>query len=210
VPVSAEPSFAAQLAAVTAGAADEITASEMALSDNDLTQLPTATGLRVLLIDHPDSRITAAGIQHLAGLPNLKHLRLRGPGVDDEALVEVAKIKSLQILNTPRATLTDAGLANLRVLPNLEMLRFGSPHVTDAGMKTLGEFPTLKRLHLIDVPITAAGLSELAKIEQLESLYIDGADLSDAAVDDLFRTRPHLHVHFNQQHHDRDPQKTHP
>jgi len=47
----------------------------------------------------------------------------------------------------------------------------------------------------------------LAKMEQLESLYLDGADLSDAAVDELFRARPQLHVHFDQEHHDRDPSR---
>jgi hypothetical protein len=72
-------------------------------------------------------------------------------------------------------------------------------------MRTLPELPALLRLHLIDVPITEDGLRELAKIEQLESLYIDGAQLSDAALDELFRQRPGLHVHINQQHHDRDP-----
>ena len=78
-------------------------------------------------------------------------------------------------------------------------------YVTDAGMRTLAELPALRRLHLIDVPITDAGLRVLAGREQLESLYIDGAELSEAAYDDLFRQRPGLHVHINQQHHDRDP-----
>ena len=75
----------------------------------------------------------------------------------------------------------------------------------------LRELPSLKRLHLIDVPITDAGLAPLAGILQLESLYIDGGDVSDAALDELFRQRPDLHVHLNQQHHDRDPhQHPHP
>jgi len=57
------------------------------------------------------------------------------------------------------------------------------------------------------VPITDDGLRELAKIEQLESLYIDGGNFSDEALAELFRARPGLHVHLNQQHHDRDPHK---
>jgi len=205
-----EPSFAAQLLAVQSGNSDEISVSETPLSDDDLAPLASAPTLRVLLIDHPASRITSAGLRHLGRLSNLKHLRLRGSAIDDDALAEIAHIQNLQILNAPRASFTDVGLAHLKNLPNLDMLRFGSPHVTDSGIKTLTEFPVLKRLHLIDVPISDNGLRELAQMEQLESLYIDGADLSDAAVDDLFRIRPHLHVHFNQQHHDRDPQKSHP
>ena len=120
----------------------------------------------------------------------------------------------------PRADFTDAGLESLAALPDLIQLRFGSPRVTDAGMKALAKLPALKRLHLIDVPITDAGLAEIAKmnvpitdaglaeikVEGLQSLYIDGARFSDAALDNLFRQRPGLHVHFDQQHHDRDPQ----
>ena len=74
-------------------------------------------------------------------------------------------------------------------------------------MPVLAGLPSILRLHLIDVPITDAGLAELAKIERLQSLYIDGGRISDAAWDELFRQRPKLHVHINQEHHDRDPNR---
>jgi hypothetical protein len=199
-----EPSLDEQLRSVLSGQSDEIV-SAAALADDDLAVIEKATALRILIVENQESRITARGIQSLANLPNLEHLRLRGPGVDDAALAEIAKLTSLQILNTPRGEFTDAGLQQLKSLPNLVQLRFGSPHVTDAGMKTLVELPALRRLHLIDVPITDAGLHVLATIDQLESLYIDGAAVSDASYDELFRLRPGLHVHINQQHHDRDP-----
>lgn len=204
-PELSEPSFVEQVQAVREGRAQRIAVSTSAVRDSDLAALAGASGLELLHVENGESHITALGIEHLTALPNLEHLWLRGTGFDDAALAEAAKIKSLQILNLPQADLTDAGLAELKNLPELIQLRFGSPRVTDAGMKTLAELPALKRLHLIDVPITGAGLAELAKIEQLESLYIDGANISDEAWDQLFRDRPKLHVHINQQHHDRDP-----
>jgi hypothetical protein len=207
LPAPAEHSFGAQLLSVRNGATDQIHVSASPLTDNDFTHLPSAAGLRVLLIDHAESRITTEGVRHLADLSKLEHLRLRGPGIDDAALTQIAKVKSLQILNLPRADLSDSGLPHLKQLPALEQLRFGSPRVTDAGMKTIRELPALKRLHLIDIPISDKGLAELTAIEQLESLYIDGGDFSDAALDELFRARPGLHVHLNQKHHDRDPRK---
>ena len=200
-----EPSFDDQMRSVTAGQSEGIQVSATPLTDDDLAGIGAASALRVLIVENSSSHISAAGIRHLAGLPNLEHLRLRGPGVDDAALAEIAKLTSLQILNIPRGEFTDAGLQQLKSLPNLVQLRFGSPHVTDAGMTTLAELPALRRLHLIDVPITDEGLRVLATIDQLESLYIDGAALSDSAYDTLFRQRPNLHVHINQQHHDRDP-----
>src|SRR5262249_20200414 len=117
--------------------------------------------------------------------------------------------KSLRILNVPQGTFSNEALAHLKQLPELVQFRFGSPRVTDAGMKMLGELPGLKQLHLIDVPITDAGLRELAQMKRLESLYIDGGHFSDQALDEFFRQRPDLHIHLNQQHHDRDPHKKH-
>ena len=202
---TAEDTLATQIeAARTTGRRIQI--EHTPVSDEQLAPLADLDNLRELLIDDPRSRVTARGIEHLQGLPNLTHLRLRS-GMDDDALRAISRIKPLQILNVPSSSFSDAALQSLKQLLDLVQLRFGSPNVTDAGMRTIAELPAIKRLHLIDVPITDDGLRELAKIEQLESLYIDGGNLSDAAIDELFRKRPRLHVHLNQQHHDRDPAK---
>jgi hypothetical protein len=193
-----------QIAAVQGGKSDRIHLEHKPLSDADLKSLAELTELRELLIDEPSSAISAAGLRHLARLLKLEHLRIRS-SMDDNALTAIGDLKMLKILNAPRTTFSDAALAVLKSLPRLESFRFGSRNITDAGMQTLAELPAIKRLHLIDVPITDEGLRTLAKIEQLESLYIDGAELSDAAFDELFRQRPSLHVHVNQEHHDRDP-----
>jgi hypothetical protein len=74
-------------------------------------------------------------------------------------------------------------------------------------MRTIARWPAIRMLHLIDVPITDQGLAELAKIERLQSLYVDGGEMTDAGWDALFKGRPRLHVHVNQQHLDRDPNK---
>ncbi|MBW8883691.1 MAG: hypothetical protein JF612_02710 [Planctomycetia bacterium] len=187
------------------GDADTIHIQQQTVSNDDLTHTFHLRGLRVLLMDHEDSRLSAIDFSRLQNCQALEHLRYRGHGVDDDALAEIARLQSLRILNLPRAEFSDAGLPWLEQLPLLEQLRFGTPNVTDAGMKAIRQFPALKRLHLIDVPITDAGLAELSGISQLESLYIDGGHISDAAYGDLFHRRPDLHVHLNQRHHDRDP-----
>jgi len=209
MPPTNEPPLDAQINAVRAGESDEIQIEQSPLSDKDLVQLRELDKLRALLIDHPDSHFSSAGLGHLADVPHLRHLRIRGQGIDDAALAEISKISGLEILNVPHASFSDSGLTDLKMLPQLIQLRFGTPHVTDHGMNELAGFPSLKRLHLIDVPITDRGLQTLAAMMQLESLYIDGADISDAAFDELFKSRPDLHVHVNQQHHDRDLNKHH-
>src|SRR5262245_14174017 len=202
-----EASLAEQAAAVRAGTSDRIFLERAAPTDGDLRELTGLDNLRELLLDNAQCRFTAASLKQLSGVPKLEHLRIRGAGIDDEALTQLASLASLRILNVPQATFGDAALAQLKRLPDLVQFRFSSPHVTDAGMKTLAELPALKRLHLINVPITDTGLAELAKIEQLESLYIDGGNFSDAAMEQLFRQRPQLHIHLNQSHHDLDPHK---
>ena len=204
---SQELSLASQIAAVKAGQSDQIQVEHAPLCDDDLAALAGLEKLSALLLDHPQSQFSASGLEALAELPALTHLRIRGHGIDDDALAQIARLKPLQILNVPNATFTNAALVHLKQLPDLVQLRFGSPNVTDAGMTAIAELPALKRLHLIDVPIANAGLQELAQIRQLESLYIDGGNFSDEAITELFRMRPDLHVHLNQHHHDRDPHK---
>lgn len=202
-----EASLKEQAEAVRRGDSDRIQVETTVLADDDLRELTGLANLRELLLDDATSRFTARGIKQLIGLPKLEHLRIRGTGIDDEALHHLAGLDSLLILNLPQAAFGDAALGELKRLPKLEQLRFSSPRVTDAGMKTLAELSAIKRLHLINVPLSDEGLAELAKIEQLESLYIDGGNFSDLAVEQLFRQRPQLHVHLNQQHHDLDPHK---
>jgi len=202
-----ETSLKEQAEAVRRGESDRILIETAILADDDLRELTGLENLRELLIDSASSRFTAEGIGQLIGLPRLEHLRIRGTGVDDQALQHFAGLESLVILNLPQGTFGDAALVELKRLPKLAQLRFSSPRVTDAGMQTLAELPAIKRLHLIHVPITDVGLAELGRIERLESLYIDGGDFSDFAMEKLFRERPRLHIHLNQQHHDLDPHK---
>lgn len=201
-----ELSFGEQLELVKSGKSETIHVEAAPVGDDQLALLRGVTGLKALQIDRGDSPVTVEGLRHLATLENLEHFRCRAAGINDDALAEIAKITSLQILNLPRAdAATDAGLRMLDALPNLVQLRIASPQVSDEGMEAIARFPGLKRLHLINVPLTGKGLQALAKMEQLESLYIDGGNFTDADVDALFAARPQLHVHFNQQHHDRDP-----
>jgi Leucine-rich repeat (LRR) protein len=210
-PAVVELDFPHQSALVRAGESDEIRLERQWFGDQEFAALAGLKNLRTLIIDDDTAFLSPRALAAFSNLPALEHFRFRGGGLNDVALTQIARAKSLRILNLPHAEFTDVGLTWLKELPQLEQLRFGSPHVTDAGMQTLAELPSLKRLHLIDVPITDAGLARLAGIQQLESLYIDGSNISDSAFDDLFRRRPTLHVHLNQRHHDHDPNKhTHP
>lgn len=208
-PPAQEPSLAEQAQWVRAGQLEQIQVEYTPLWDADLKQLAGLTGLRTLLVDHPQSRVTKAGLEPLADLPRLEHLRVRGEGIDDAALAVIGRFSRLKVLNLPRGQFTNQGLKSLAGLPHLEQLRFHASQVDDAGMEILAALPELKRIHLIAVPITERGLLVLASMPQLESLYVDDVPLPDSAWSAFFRQREAMgkpvHVHVDEQHHDRDP-----
>lgn len=206
VPV-AEQSLKQQISAVRAGSTDIILIESTPLADADLSALVDVPGLRILQLDHEENSLTDTGMIAIAQLTQIEHLRIRGGSIGDEGLKTLSKMPNLKILNLPQGQFTDRGLAELRQLPRLDSLRIGSPSVTDAGIATFKDFPALRSIHLIDIPITDRGLTDLLAIPRLNSLYLDGAKITDAAVDQMFAKHPHLHVHFNQAHHDSDPNK---
>ncbi len=204
-PAQPEAALAEQVEQVRRKNVDQIAVETQAVGDDELRQIAQLDGLRILLLDHPQNRFSAAGISALAKLPNLVHLRLHGKPLGDAELSAVAGLPSLEIVNLPHTAASDQGLAKLATLPALVQLRLQAPRVTAAGLAQLKQCRRLKQLHLIDVSVGDAGLAELAQIAGLESLYLDGAQAGDAALMRFFEQCPKLHVHLNQQHHRRDP-----
>ena len=202
-PPAPEDSFARQCARVADGQADWIAIDSQVIHDRDLNAVRELAGLRELLIEH--SRITDAGVASLAGLQQLEHVRIREASIGDEGIRHLARLPKLRILNLPQARFTDRALAELQAGSSLELLRFGSPEVTDQGMDAIRRMPDLRFLHLIDVPLTDQGLEQLHGMPQLESLYLDGTRVTDDGITRFLLAQPHVHLHIDQQHHDRDP-----
>jgi hypothetical protein len=73
-------------------------------------------------------------------------IRVRGAGIDDEALKIIARCKSLESLNLDRTRITDGGLAPLVDLPHLYQLSIVDTAITDKGLKQLDNVPSLMNL----------------------------------------------------------------
>ena len=86
-----------------------------------------------------------------------------GTNVSDTALVNLAALPRLQILDLNNTHVTDAGLIQLKGLATLEGLGLGATQVTDAGLKYLKRLPQLKTLYLRDTKITDAGAIDLER-----------------------------------------------
>ena len=201
-----ELSFSDQVKAVKQGERTAIHVQAGAVTDAELELLRGATTLTELQLE--SGKVTDAGLETLRDCPAIELLKLRHSPIGDSGMKTIGACQQLRVLNLPHAQFSDQGLAELKSLSHLELLRFHSPHVTDDGLKTLAEASLpLRFLHLIDVPVTDAGLEHLIGITSLESLYIDGGQLSREAIERLYTARPELHIHFNQQHLDIDPQR---
>lgn len=200
-----EPPWDLQIAAVKAGESDTIHTHQR-VNEAQLKLLPPlGESLQHLLIDAGE--VTDEGMQQIAQLPQLIHLRMRESPITDRGLAHLSQtgMPQLRILNLPQARVGAKGIRSLRELPRLEQLRLGGTQLDDAAAEELAQLPALRSLHLIGPALTAEGLAALAHAPRLGSLYIDDCPLPDEAWESLFAAKPNLHVHIDQSHHDRDP-----
>ncbi len=205
------PSVAEQVAAVRAGESSRIRVADRALTEEEWQEI---AGLEALSqLDLQEGVADDAKAIVLARLPALERLVLRESPLGDEGFKHLAACHTLRDVNIPQARCTLAGVAALAELPRLKALRLGSPNLCPEGKggaelgMTLLQFPGLRSLHLIDVPVGNDGLEGIARYDGLWNLYLDGAEISDAAWERYFAIHPEVHVHIDQAHHDRDPNR---
>lgn len=212
VPVpAAEATFAEQAAAVRAGASSRIRVADRALTEEEWEEIAGLETLATVDLQEGVADDTKAIL--LSRLPRLERLVLRESPLGDDGFKHLAACHTLRDINLPQARCTLAGLAALAELPRLKNLRLGSSGLCPEGKggaelgMTLLQFPTLRSLHLIDVPLGDAGLEGIARYDGLWNLYLDGAGISDGAWERYFALQPEVHVHVDQAHHDRDPNR---
>ena len=151
-------------------------------------QVKGQTELEVL--DLRESKLTDAGLAHVAALANLKWLNLDGVGVTDSGLENLKNLSSLEKLVLSNTAVTDAGLIHLHGLANLESLDLDGTTVTDAGLAHLVSLSKLRALSLIDTAVTDGGLDHLAGLPGLESAALLGTEVTESGVASLKQALP--------------------
>ncbi|MEX0670317.1 MAG: hypothetical protein WD060_07670 [Pirellulales bacterium] len=200
-------SFALQLTEVRDGTSRRIVA-ESPLTEEEWEALRSLAGLRELVLHSGVADDAKAEI--LATLPALERLVLRESPLSDAGFRAIARCGTLRNLNVPKASCTAEGVRALRELPELRSLRLGGANLAGAAAcAAIATLPALESLHLIDVQIGDAGLAILAEMPRLTNLYLDGAAVSDEAWGGYCESRPDVHIHVDQAHHDRDPNRAH-
>ena len=174
------------------------------VTDGDLLLLTNSEHITSILIDSSD--ITEKGLNPLTSMENLIQLRLR-TRLTDRAIPFIMKMTQLQFLNLPQADFTDDGIQLLSSHSNIQLLRIGGKRLSNKSLKSIANMPSLSFLHLIGVPVDDQGLPALYALQQLQSLYLDDTEVTEEGLVKLLRKLPHLHLHINQSHIDRDPNK---
>lgn len=155
-------------------------------------------GLPIRELDLSDSQVTDEGLAALAGLKKLESLDLTDCQFGPEALPEIGRCMSLQILSLDGTSVTDEGLRQLAGLTNLGELRLtGTPvqghgfaelkglkklvtlqlydaEITDDGVEAIAGLPAVETLTLGDTPITGRSLGALSTMKSLRHLNLSG------------------------------------
>ena len=135
------------------------------------------------------SQVGAAGLRHLAALPNLEAIHdvvLSTESV--EALAAFDHLKSLSIgmmtpplrMSVPREDIS--GLARLR---SLEELRMGGRRWGEADLVFLKSLPNLRRLFLSSRDVTDDTIGFIAGLKKLEYLSLNGTRLTKRGLNRL-------------------------
>ena len=122
------------------------------------------------------------GFEQIAGLKNLKNIRVRRTKVEGHTLAPFHNLESLDLTFTP---FDDKGLANLKGMSRLKRLWVGDTLVTDEGLASLSGLSELEELDLRGTRISDRGLAHLSGLTRLKQLNLLGADVTDAGLDHL-------------------------
>ncbi len=152
------------------------------------------------------SAVTDAAFPHVATLGDLEALHLAGARISASALVEVARLKKLRVLEIDDTDVGDAGLEAIRHMPALAevsykdmrdvgargmaalagLRRLDSLHLAfaevDDSIEKLAASRTLRQLNLLRATVTDARAASIAKIKTLRVLVLSYTPITDGAL----------------------------
>jgi hypothetical protein len=114
-------------------------------------------------LDLHGQKLTDGDVKELAGLKNLRFLRLNGTKVTDAGLKQLAGLGDLQAVDLGDTQVSDAGLKEIAGLKNLRVLLLDSTKVTNEGLKELASVKSLRAVNLRKTGVTEEGVRQLQK-----------------------------------------------
>jgi hypothetical protein len=151
------------------------------ISDAGLFHLAKLESVEVLLLGGVD--ISDEGIELLETLTNLKQLNLTLTGVSDLSMPLLSRMTQLEFLWLEGTDISDVGLEAIAEMKSLQLLDLCRSAITDSGLARLGALSELEELNLAGCQqLTGAGLAGLSGVKKLEWLGLDSTDIGDEGV----------------------------
>lgn len=150
------------------------------LVDNQLAGFRNLAGLQTLLLE--STRITDAGLVHLAALERLEELDLSGTAIEGTGLVHLRELTHLKSLNLRNTHLSASGCDAVGELTHLTSLRLGGVPLGESDFGFVRNLKQLVILSLRDTRISDAEVAELAGLVFLKQLDLDGSQVTDAGL----------------------------
>lgn len=140
---------------------------------------------RILLYKHPRHplpMVSGCGLTVLAGLPQLRDLRLAACPIGDADMAIIARMSDLERLELFGTQLGDAGAASLGGLRKLRTLSVSQTAIADAGLSSIAKIISLERLACSETRITDRGVMALIHLPSLRSLDVSYTHVTDTAL----------------------------
>jgi len=150
------------------------------VGDATAAGLPELPNLRDLAL--ASTRLTDAGMEHLARYRGLEALSISCTAVSDASMPVVSRLRRLKRLWAWRTKIGDEGAALIARLPELEDLNLMDTRVGDPGAAALAAVETLIRLDLGGTFVTDAGAAALARLPRLTHLALNKSQIGDEAL----------------------------
>jgi len=130
-------------------------------------------------IEISEGRETAAGLEHLSKLPNLKRIYLwRGNAESLVPLMKCETLETIEYYGSAWAQLSDEGVLGLERLKNLQYLTLESHSgLRDKTLQSIGKLSELRTLNIdLGKLDDENSLLALLNLSQLESLTLNGRE----------------------------------
>jgi len=113
-------------------------------------------------------------------------VNLRGAWINDEEMIELARLPDLERLDLSHTRISDEGMLNLKSAPKIKELKlFYSEWITDQGMTAIKGWKNLKRLDVRGTRIYDGTLEIVSHMPWLEALDIAHTEVTDVGLENL-------------------------
>ncbi len=136
---------------------------------NSFTSLPERSDLIRLTVERP---VDQAALENISKVRSLKGLSLMGGEFTQQNLAPLSALEKLEDLGLPNAQFEPGATVPLGKLGKLESLHLNGSNLDDSSLVPLLQLKSLHWLEVQDTMITDQGLLRLAEIKSLKTLKV--------------------------------------